>query len=79
MWIWDGKICPSPGERIEDAAREAILLALLFRGGSKCDERDQQYDVCFSFRFNDTECRVFADSTIAEICEEYDRKRAAQP
>ncbi len=71
MWIWDGKICPEPGEVIDDACRQSIAIAQAHGGGSKLDPVAQQYDICFRFTFNDTTVRAFADSTVEELCEQY--------
>jgi len=71
MWIWGGKICPEPGECIDNAALEACFIARAFRAGSKIDPEAQRWDVCFSFKFNDVVLRVFRDSTPEEICEQY--------
>jgi len=71
MWVWDGVIRPEPGECIDDAVREAKLLADRYHAGSKLDATAQKYDVCFSFRFNDVWMRVFSDSTVEELCEQY--------
>jgi hypothetical protein len=71
MWIWDGQIRPEPGESIHDAIRIALHLARRYGAGSKYDETAQKYDICFTFIFNDTPVRVFADSTVKELVQRF--------
>jgi hypothetical protein len=65
MWIWNGKICPCPGEHIEDAAQEAILIVKHWGG------KNRHPNVHFDFTFNDVTLQVYSDSTWQEIVADY--------
>jgi hypothetical protein len=66
MWIWEGVICPEPGESIDNAAKQAIALAKVFKAAPRPDK--YQY---FTIAFNDIELKIYRDSTVKEVVNEY--------